>query len=202
MAAARTARETLAIMRSWGVPGYLLRYAPFDPRDSIGRFSVYEGRQAPVTFSEEKQREMLDAWVASPLRKGSVFVISSENDDLLAKQAVVSLLAGTAAGTGAGVLACSWQVVYGGLRRDGFLDEATDDSGLLPKPKMVVLSNVSMQSTAHKKEKLADILEAASDLSAVVATTGADPISFMRSIGRHATGCLWLPRVKTRHMLG
>ena len=65
-----------------------------------------------------------------------------------------------------------WHKVYG-----GFKDPLRDD-GLKDRPSMLILSNVDIDSTAPKIEKVRDILEQNPSIPRVVVISGCDPITF------------------------
>ena len=183
-----------ALVRSWGVPPYLFRHRPFDVLESVGRFSIARGRET-VSFSPDEQRKMLADLFSNPFEPGRVFCLCSEHDDLSAKLAALALFRRVAAkGSASGV---RWHTVYGGIGDDKFLASSRETESLLPKDRLVVFSNVLAASTALKKERLTDLMEANGGASVVLATTGESPLHFMRSMGRHATGCAWFPAGRT-----
>ena len=96
---------------------------------------------------------------------------------------------------------CKWHVVYGGIGRDDYLEASRKNDDLLPRDKLVVFSNVYPHSTALKKERLGDLLEANGDASTVLATTGENPVELLRGIGRHATGFMWFPAKTVRKVI-
>lgn len=65
-----------------------------------------------------------------------------------------------------------WHKVYGGLG-DNLRDIGTSSS-----PSMIVLSNVDADSTAHKIEKVRDILEKFPNIPRLVVISGCDPMWF------------------------
>ena len=196
--------DSSSLLKSWGVPPYLFRFAPFDPKDALGRFSVYEADHSR-TFSEDKrrattislkeQRKTLDDLETDPFSIGSVLCLCSEHNGLDAKLAAMHLLKAIARKHGV-VASCLWHVVYGGTKDDKLVDRLRVPSSLTTKPKLVVFSDTTMTSTALKKERLHDLLEANGNAASIVAASGGNPVEFMRSIGRHQTGVAFFPAKK------
>ncbi len=70
-----------------------------------------------------------------------------------------------------------WHNLYGGF--DNPLVAKEGSSAF--KPSMLILSNVTMDSTAPKIEKLRDILEAYSSIPRIVIASGTDPLTLFHS---------------------
>lgn len=70
-----------------------------------------------------------------------------------------------------------WHNLYGGFDNSII----TKTTGSAYKPSLIVLSNVTIDSTAPKIEKLRDILEAYSSIPRIVIASGTDPLTFFHS---------------------
>lgn len=70
-----------------------------------------------------------------------------------------------------------WHNLYGGFDNP-LLNKS---SGSLAKPSMIIIANVTLDSTAPKIEKLRDILEAYSSIPRIVVAAGTDPLTLFHS---------------------
>ena len=170
------------------VPRYLFRYRDADPMELVGRFVLHEHKETR-TFSSDFQKSMLKEMMVDPFRRGQVFVFCSEHDDLTAKLCALHVLRRT----GIELHSCRWHAMRGGVQESISLF-----GDLMPKPRLLVVSNVYEGSTSLKKEKLIDLLEDAGDSSVILAGSGSDPVTYMRTLRRSMTGFAWLPAKRTR----
>lgn len=70
-----------------------------------------------------------------------------------------------------------WHNLYGGF--DNPL--VTKDNNSIHKPSLIIISNVTIDSTGPKIEKLRDILEAYSSVPRIVIASGTDPLTLFHS---------------------
>lgn len=149
----------------WRIPPF--RYAP----ETISP----ESEQLENVFIDwDRQLEYLAAFTANPDRP-MVYCVTSSPDDLRAKYfaAYLAQLHMTALGSKANVL---WSTLYYGA------NEALRDSfnEVKSTPTMLVISNLTCDSTPRRIEDARDLLERYIDrIPIVVVAAGEDPISFM-----------------------
>lgn len=65
-----------------------------------------------------------------------------------------------------------WHKVYGGL------GDPLRDKGLPDNPSMLIISNIDIDSTAFKIEKVRDIIEQNTHIPRIIVVSGCDPMSF------------------------
>lgn len=126
--------------------------------------------------SAQKQSRALESILSNPLRGSYTVCVNSFPSDLLAKNLATHIFSrGIDAwqkrhkpGRGLPL----WHRVFGGLN-DVLRDKQTDDT-----PSLLIISNVNESSSAHKLEKVRDILEKYSHVPRIVVSSGSDPITF------------------------
>lgn len=169
-------REKLLLSR--GVPQADLVHGAHSI-DVVSSLTKYEtnipGVHAKVV-SCAKQVKALESIIANPLRGSYAVCINSFPSDLMAKHlaayifslAIDSWTRRHKAGRSMPV----WHRVFGGLH-DTLRDKAAEET-----PSLLVLSNINESSSAHKLEKVRDILEKYSHVPRIVVSSGSDPITF------------------------
>ena len=169
------------IMRSRGVDGVC-----FAGQRNAFEFDVAAVRIKPdipgvITkgISVKRQSNTLNKVFSRPLRGHPVIGIGSFPSDLRARMLAVNIMdraiaAQDDAKTGRLVHRDYplWHKVYGGLG-DKLRDKGPDDN-----PSMLIISNVDADSTAHKIEKVRDILEQHTHIPRIVVVSGCDPMWF------------------------
>lgn len=149
------------------VPGHIFRQPPFtwEPRAFAIELPKFDGK----LVSEGPQKESLDTFIANPGYKG-IFAVSGNPDDQMAKYFAAYLVHHHLQTFPSAVV--HWETVYGGF-----------DNKLLAQPRddisMLVLSNLTAESTAAKLEKTRDLLEYYSNIPRIVVSAGTDPMSFL-----------------------
>ena len=125
------------------------------------------------------QIESFEHALAQPFGRPYLYIIGSSPNDGKAKQAAALLmqhavaahLAGEARRSVLGRQLPLWHVING-----SFQDKLRDSKDQVPS--MLFLSNVTVDSTNVKIEKLRDILEQYNSIPRVVVVTGTDPLTF------------------------
>ncbi len=149
------------------VPGSVFRQAPFTWEPQA--FAVEHEKFIDKLVSEAPQRQSVETFLANPGYKG-IFGVAGNPDDQMAKYFAAYLVHHHMKTFPHASV--HWETVYGGF-----------ENKLLKEPKdgisMLVLSNLTVDSTAVKMEKARDLLEYYSNIPRVVVCTGTDPMSFL-----------------------
>lgn len=131
-------------------------------------------------ISARKQIKALSSIFAHPLRGAPIIGIGSFPSDLRAKMLAVNIMS---LSMGAQENSAQsrrlrqkdyplWHKVYGGFK------DTIRDNGLPDNPSMLIISNVDVDSTAPKVEKVRDLLEMFPSIPRVVVVSGVDPMTF------------------------
>jgi hypothetical protein len=164
---------------SRGLPRDLLRARPFDLDGHVVTFhSQVEGLKAKKTL-KLTQLDNFNATLEKPFGRPYIYVIASQPNDGKAKQVAAYLMEQATKGQLANRFPRStrgrqtplWHTIYG-----NWADTLRD--GRDEQPSMLVLSNITVNSTNTKIEKLRDILEMYNHIPRVVVITGEDPLTF------------------------
>lgn len=130
-------------------------------------------------ISVKKQARHLATLFRNPLRGHPIIGIGSFPSDLRARMLALNIMERAIAVQDMakrGRLAIRdyplWHKVYGGL------GDPLRDKGLPDNPSMLIISNVDIDSTAFKIEKVRDILEKNTHIPRVVVVSGSDPMTF------------------------
>ena len=183
-----------ALLRSVGVPSYLLRQKEAVDTGMVRGFTVNAGG-TPLWKDAKQQKKWILDLKKNPVKPGLVFCVSSSPNDLQAKLMALSLLESALSSKSNSTLygpGCKWHTIIGGYK-DSILDSWKDDPERISNLRFLVLANVTTESTPVKREKLRDILEVTGKATRVVAVTGADPVTFFRDMGYHLSRYAWLP---------
>jgi len=184
----RTTLVNQAVSR--GASWQTLRTKPFQLPGYITPItSGVEGRK-PVRVNKDKQLLYYKRIFVEPFKKPYIYCISGATNDSQAKLVALRLMIQALSihnqvresngdeephplnETLSGRDLPLWHTLLG-----GFGDKLRDTKA---KPSLLVLSNVTVNSTQTKLEKLRDILELYGEIPRIVVTTGTDPISFFR----------------------
>ena len=162
-----------------GLPRDVLRNHPFDVDAHTYTFaSTVEGLKTK-RISKKLQLEHFEHVLGKPFGRPYLYIISSTPNDAKAKQVAALLMERATAGqlggkyprTTRGKTSPRWHMVNGSFR-DTLRDSDTDN------PSMLVISNVTSQSTNVKLEKVRDLLEQFSSIPRILVISGEDPITF------------------------
>lgn len=125
-------------------------------------------------ISASTQEQGLTSFLKDP-RQPLLYGVSGNPDDAQAKYFAAYLVSKhiEALGVKASV---QWHVLYGGFAQSTVLRSHSDLEER--KPTLLVLSNLTLDSTNIKLEKARDLIEHYDDVPVVVVSAGSDPISF------------------------
>ena len=169
-------REKLLLSR--GVPQADLIHgaATVDVLASLTKYETNIPGVHSKLVSAQKQVRALDSILGNPLRGSYTVCINSFPSDLLAKNLATHIFSRAIDSWHKrhkpGRTLPLWHRVFGGLN-DVLRDRHTDDV-----PSLLIISNVNESSSAHKLEKVRDILEKYSHVPRIVVSSGSDPITF------------------------
>lgn len=157
-----------------------LKGSKFSLEDALISFKPKIHGVTSRTVSQQQQERWLDKLLDNPLRGHNLTVVNSYPSDMRAKHVAVNIMAAAMRqhttmnpkqrrGKGQPM----WHRLYGGLK-----DKLRDEEPTT-KPSMLIISNVIADSSAHKMEKLRDLLEMYDDIPRIVVMGGVvDPITF------------------------
>lgn len=146
------------------------------------------------SFNQDKQLKAYNT-VINSLHKPIRLCISSIPSDLVAKQVALSIMAKATikhpdiVNKRQGVLVDKplWVNVYGGF--------SNQVMNLEPLPSLLVLSNINVNSSASKLEKVRDILEKYDTIPIIIVIGGTDPLTFFSTkLFYPISHCLYLSR--------
>lgn len=169
------------IMKSRGVDGVLFAGS----RNSF-EFDIAAVRIKPDIpgiivkgISVRKQATHLSTLFRNPLRGQPVIGIGSFPSDLRARMLALNLMERAIMAQDIakrGRLASRdyplWHKVYGGL------GDPIRDKGMPDNPSMLIISNIDIDSTGFKVEKVRDIIEQNTHIPRVIVVSGCDPMTF------------------------
>lgn len=162
-----------------GLPRDILRMRPFDlSQHTVSITSEVEGMKTKKVL-KNAQLEQFEHMLEKPFSKPLVYVMSSSPNDGKAKQAAAYMmeqatkgqLSGTYGRSTRGRQSPLWHMINGSWH-DRLRDGADD------QPSMLILSNITVNSTNVKLEKLRDLLEMYNHIPRIVVVTGIDPVTF------------------------
>jgi hypothetical protein len=171
-------KEREKLLMSRGVPQADLMHGTAT-LDVLGSLVKYETNIPGVhskLVSAQRQSKALESILGNPLRGNYAVCVNSFPSDLSAKHLATHLFSRAVEAWykrhKPGRSLPLWHRVFGGLH-DVLRDRHTDDV-----PSLLVISNINESSSAHKLEKVRDILEKYSHVPRIVVSSGSDPITF------------------------
>lgn len=149
------------------VPGSVWRQGPFryDPRGFVVESPALKER----IVDEDVQAEGLIAWTKDPISPQN-YGVSGSPDDSKAKLFAAYLVSIHVARLG-GQSHVAWTTLFGGFDMPKIVQSHT-------KPTLLVITNLTIDSTQHRIEKARDLMETFPDVPTIVVSCGIDPISF------------------------
>lgn len=163
-------------LKSLGMDKSVLRHKPFKPYKALTEFKSNARNIKQKTIGLRVQSDTLELLFEKPFVP-RVTCISSFPSDLMAKQLASKLF------HHAYMKMCAqhkdirkkkelpvWHRVTG-----GYTNKFLDDYARKRPPAMVIISNVNMESTPSKIEKVRDILDTFQDSHRIIVTGGANP---------------------------
>lgn len=163
-----------------GLPRELFRAQPFVLNEHV-RSIRFSEEDKVIRISRDKQLEHMQVAVSSGLKQPYTMVIASNPNDQRAKLCAAYVMAQavklklTTVGIKMGMELPMWHWVSG-----SFADKLRDNPGD-HKPSMLVLSNIMIDSTNVKLEKVRDLLHQFADIPRIVVVTGCDPVAFVNT---------------------
>lgn len=164
---------------SRGMPPDLARYKPYNIESYTSSFVSEVDGLKPKRILKATMVNSFASVMESPFVSPYIYIISSSPNDVKAKYAAASIMAaatkqhlgGNAHKHTRGKQAPLWHVVNGAFP-DRLRDFSTED------PSMLILSNITIDSTNVKIEKVRDLLEKFPSIPRILVVTGADPVTF------------------------
>src|SRR5690606_1470921 len=149
------------------VPGHVWRTRPFkfNPMTFVTESDSLKER----ILDEDIQLAALDRWLEDP-KLPVIYGVSGSPDDSKAKLFGAYLAYHHIARCGVQAHV-EWVTLFGGW-------DVPKVMGAHTKPSLIILSNLTVDSTNFRIEKARDVLEAFPDIPRIVVCCGTDPISF------------------------
>lgn len=175
---------------------------PFTLEDSLCSFTSEVDGLKPKRVTKQKQQILLSKALDDPFFAPYLCCIAGKPNDMRAKLFAAHLMARAISvqtakertpkqnrilkGRGLPL----WHTLIGGF--DNPLINSKHN-GEIDHPSMLIISNVTMDSTVSKMEKLRDILEVHSNIPRIVVVAGADPLTFFNTkMHMSLTSCAFL----------
>lgn len=167
--------EQLKLMRIRGLPGYLIQEQELKIEDYISTYTHEEEGTTPLRITKDQQLNWYKAMLQDITHSPYIACISSNPNDMRAK-IVGAMLMKECLLQDKEVL---WHTLIG-----GYVDDLRDNTKYWRKKlDVLIIANVTPDSTPNKFEKLRDILELYSDIPRIVLTTQVEPLEFFNTMG-------------------
>ena len=165
---------------SRGMPRDVMRNRPFVLNDHVSTFTSEIDGMKPKRVTKSTQLDHWDSLIEKPFASPYLYLIASSPNDGKAKQAAAYFmeqatrkqLAGKFPRSTRGRQTPLWHMITGSFQ-DRLRDGVSHD-----QPSMLVISNVTVNSSNVKLEKLRDLLEQFNHIPRIVVHTGEDPVTF------------------------
>ncbi len=177
-----------------GVPRNIFGLKPFLLDSAITPFTSEVNELKPKRISTSKQFDDLKKVLLNPFHSAYRLCITGKPNDNMAKMLAAVILNKAnihyvqalkkGGSTRSKILRQRSHPIWHTLT-GSFQDELRDKRNE-QKPALIVLANITKESSAVKKEKLRDILELYSAVPIVVLVAGSDPVTFFNEDLRHA----------------
>lgn len=162
-----------------GLPRDIVRHRDFNTEHHAYTIMSASENMRVIKVNKSVQLQEYDEVLRRPFSSPYLYIISSGPNDAKAKQAAAHIMEVATAGQLAGKFPKStrgktsprWHVVNGSFR-DDLRDKNNDD------PSMLIISNVTSDSTNVKIEKVRDLLEQFNGIPRILVISGEDPITF------------------------
>lgn len=171
-------KERQKLLLARGVPGQdmIPRKSNIDVLENLVKMEPNIPRAMSKIIAPAKQMKKLNALFEHPLRSAYTLGIGSFPSDLRAKHLAITLMNAAIdeyiKKRPPGRAYPLWHRVYGGLG-DGLRDRPVSEM-----PCMLIISNINMESSSIKVEKVRDLLEKYSEIPRIVITGGEPPVDF------------------------
>lgn len=190
-------RKLTTTMLTRGLPRDIMRARPYDLQTHTGTIvSEVDGLRTKRIKKQQQIEHYLDL-CARPFQSPYVAVFSARPNDLKAKLAAARLMECGIKQQIKGESKAArgkhfplWHTING-----SFADRLRD--GAEERPSMLILSNITVDSTNVKIEKLRDLIEQFNHIPRIIVLTGTDPVTFANSRLYSALNhCLYLSTAK------
>lgn len=175
-------RQLTERLKECGMPRDILRAGSFDPRyHTLSIRSEVEGYKVRRVKKASQLQHFADL-LEAPLGRPYVYVIASNPNDAKANLAAAMVLERAVLAHVKGQAPRHkqmpiWHRVYGNYA-DKLRDAERNDAPRAT-PSLLILSNITADSTAAKIELVRDLLVKFDDTPRIIVTTGSDPMTFM-----------------------
>ncbi len=169
-------KERQKLMASRGVPGQdqIPKRSKISVVDSLVKMEPTIPRVLSKPIVTGKQLKNLNHILEHPLRSAYTLAIGSFPSDMKAKHMAIMVMNAAIdehlRNRKPGRSLPLWHRVYGGL------GDALRDKPIIDMPSMLIISNLSADSSAFKLEKVRDLLEKFSDIPRIIVTGGEPPV--------------------------
>ncbi len=189
------------ILVSRGLPKNFINYPAFSLQGHTTSFISETEFTSPISVSSKNQIKAVNDIVENPWHSAYTFCVSSMPNDMRAKSLVGFLMSvaiklqldakkGVALSSKAQHLLSLKSLPLFESFSGGFESVTIKNH---ERPSLIVLSNITVNSTQHRIEKLRDTLEHFSDIPKIVCISGCDPLSFFNSkLFLNLSGCCYL----------
>lgn len=179
-------RRMTKFLGARGLPKNLSDNKPFELEPTLSTFISEGGKFKDKRYSKKKQVDFLARVFDDPFFGPYTFCIAGAPHDMQAKMlAAVIMYQATNKHTDRTKTPPRWETVYSGFDNKTMRD--TFD------PSMLILSNLTIDSSNQKIDKARDALEKHSNIPRVVVVAGCDPLEFFNTrLYYNLNGCIYL----------
>lgn len=196
-------RNTGAIkqMVTRGMTKQVFSIHPFALDEALCSFTSEVQGLKPKRVSKQKQNEGVSKIMENPFYGPYLCCIAGKPNDLRAKLFAAHIMMNAVMAHGNKEAPAKqrkalkgrglplWHTLVGGFDNPVL----GKHSGEIDHPSMLILSNITMESSASKLEKLRDILEVHSNIPRIVVVAGTDPLTFFNTkMHMSLTSCAFL----------
>lgn len=169
-----------------GLPKNLSANKPFELEPLLGTFLSEGGKFKDKRYSKKKQVDFLNRVFDNPFFGPYTFCIAGAPHDMQAKMlAALIMYRAFRKHSDRMKTLPRWETIYSGFENTAMRDSFS--------PSMLVLSNLTIDSSNQKIDKARDILEKHSNIPRVVVVAGCDPLEFFNTrLYYSLNGCVYL----------
>lgn len=189
----------MKMLFSRGAPKQLSLIKPFELDEYVRGFTAQsETGLRPKRITKDSQIEHYKKVLKAPGASPYVYIIGSEPSDKKAKMVAATLVLKFLEQNPGDSRGIVWHTLTGSYR-DKYRDTVFHGE---KKPKLMVLSNITPESTEVKIEKLRDLLELYPDIPRIVLITGINPLTFCNDYIRyHLNYLTWIYSERKKNVL-
>lgn len=175
-----------------GMTKQVFSFHPFTLSESLCSFTSEVDGLKPKRVSKQKQQDLLGRVIEDPFYAPYICCIAGKPNDMRAKLLAASVMLkavsiqaslGNASSKQKKMLKGKglplWHTLLGGF--DNPVLNPRQNKDTVDSPSLLILSNITMEATASKIEKLRDILETHSNIPRIVVVAGEDPLTFFNT---------------------